>query len=225
MRKALGVLSLFVALSCSASGQTAFKPPEVTRAGSAYVQYYAPITDGLFVFDVAVSGKGDIEQIDVLRNPGSLLGAAEDAIRSWEFQPALEHGTPASARLTVAFVYRPADYGGAGAVPPSHFVPVVPRSQKERGSDDVPVGILSFDYPERPVNSVASGSAVLQVSVSSSGAVTDVEFLHEMPGFDNVFRDALKKWRFRPAQLDGTPISAKIVIVFNVEPAAPYNLN
>ncbi|HEX5424062.1 MAG TPA: TonB family protein [Candidatus Acidoferrales bacterium] len=219
----LEVVSLVIALSSVAFGQQAFEPPQVSRAGDAYVQYYEPITDGLFVFDVAVNSNGGIERIDALRNPGAMIKAAENSVRSWQFQPAEKDNKPTASRLTVAIVYRPPDYGGAPAVPPANFLPVIPPSQGSgsgRGAY-VPVGILSFDYPERPANSVAWGSAIVQITVSGSGAVTDVEFLRDMHGFDGTVRRALKKWRFRPARLSGTPISAEAVIAFVFETATP----
>ncbi len=216
MRKALlAILPLIMAASCSAFPETSYAPPSVVSAGDSYVPYQV-VKDGLFVLDLALSDAGTIERIDRLRNPGAMIGAAETSVRSWKFEPAFQDGKPTNSRLTAVFVYRPPNYGAAGAVSPEHFVPVIPPDQEkaDQRTKYVPVGIMSFDYPEYPVNSVASGSVVVQVTVSDSGDIAEVEFLHTMAGFDGLVREALKKWQFRPASLAGGPIPAKIVIAF-----------
>lgn len=184
-------------------------------AGDAYIPYQI-VTDGLFVLDVGLNDDGGIQSIDALRNPGSMLDAAKTSVRGWKFRPASRDGKPVPSRLTAAFVYRPANYGNAGAVPPKNFVPVIPpdQSSTEERSEYVPAGILSFDYPDYPANSVAWGSVVVQVTVNGAGDVTDVKFLHSMANFNNLGLNALKKWRFRAAIFKGKPVTAKVVIAF-----------
>jgi TonB family protein len=153
-----------------------------------------------------------------------MLGAAKNSVRTWKFQPASEGGKPRASRLTVAFLYRPANYGNAGAVPPKDFAPVIPPAQSDDGSDDyVPVGILSFAYADYPVNSVIWGSVVVQATVDAAGDVKDVTLLHGMANFDSFAKEALKKWRFRAATLHGKPVPSKIVIAFIFQ--SPYNSN
>jgi hypothetical protein len=54
--------------------------------------------------------------------------------------------------------------------------------------------------------------------VDGSGDVKAVEFLHGMAGFNNLVSDALKKWRFQAATLDGKPVTSKTVIAFIFQP-------
>jgi hypothetical protein len=70
----------------------------------------------------------------------------------------------------------------------------------------VPVGVLSFAYPAYPVNSVAWGSVVVQLTVDHAGEVKGVDFLYGMEVFKSFVSDALKQWRFQPATLNGKPI-------------------
>jgi len=187
--------------------------PEVTSAGDAYIQYQI-VTDGLFVLDVDLSDEGEIQRIAALRDPGSMLGAAKTSVRTWKFRPASEEGRQKASRLTVAFLYRPASYRGIRPVPPKDFVPVIPPDHSNGGSEFVPVGILSFDYPDYPVKSVAWGSVVVQVTIDSAGEVKDVNVLHGMAGFNDFALDTLKKWRFRAATLRGKPVTSKTVVAF-----------
>ena len=203
--------------------QETYTPPEVTQAGDAYTPYNV-IFDGLFVLDIGLSEEGDIRQIAALRDPGLMLGAAKTSAHTWKFQPASEGGKPRSSRLTVAFVYRPDNYGPARAVPPKDFAPVIPHSQSDDGTDEyIPVGIVSFAYPDYPVNSVAWGSVLLQATVDSAGEIEDVNLLHEMANFNSFAQKALKSWRFRAATLRGRPITSKIVIAFIFQP--PHSSN
>jgi TonB family protein len=198
--------------------QQTYTPPEVASAGDAYTSYNV-VFDGLFVLDVGLSDEGDIRRIEALRDPGSMLGAAKTSVHTWKFQPAFEGSKPRSSRLTVAFVYRPANYATFGAVPPKDFPPVIPSGPSDAGNDEcVPVGIFSFAYPDYPVNSVVWGSVVVQATVDSAGGVKDLKLLHGMANFNSFAREALKKWRFRAGTLRGKPITSKIAIAFIFQP-------
>ena len=225
MRKLpLVMLSSTICFWPSAFAQQIYTPPEATSAGDAYTPYNV-VFDGLFVLDIGLSNEGDIRRIDALRDPGSMLGAAKTSVRTWKFQPASEGGgKPRASRLTVAFLYRPANYGDAGPVPPKDFAPVIPPAQSDDGSDDyVPVGILAFTYPDYPVNSVGWGSVLVQVTVDSAGDIKDVNLLHGVATFNSFAREALKKWRFRAATLRGKPVTSKIVVAFIFQ--SPYTGN
>jgi TonB family protein len=216
-------LSSTVFFSPSTLAQQTYSPPEVTSAGDAYTSYNI-VSDGLFVIDIGLSDDGGIRRVESLRNPGSMLGAAKTSVRNWKFQPASEDNKPRASRLTVAFVYRPANYPTFGAVPPKDFMPVIPPTQSDDGGEDyIPVGILSFAYPDYPVNSVVWGSVLLQATVDSSGDVKNVNVLHGMANFNSFAQGALKIWRFRAATLRGRPVTSKIVVAFIFQPPASSN--
>jgi TonB family protein len=224
MRKlALVMLWFSICFWPTTFAQQTYTPPEVTSAGDAYTSYNV-VFDGLFVLDVGLSDEGDIRRIEALRDPGSMLGAAKTSVHTWKFQPASEGSKARASRLSVAFVYRPANYPTFGAVPPKDFTPVTPSAQADDGSDDyVPVGILSFAYPDYPVNSVVWGSVLVQATVDSAGEVKDVKLLHGMANFNSFAQEALKKWRFRPGTLRGKPVTSKIVIAFIFQ--SPHSSN
>jgi len=206
---------LLMGLSRPTSAQQSYKPPELASAGDVYVPYQV-VVDGLFVLDVSLDDDGTMQKIDALRDPGAMLGAAKTSVHRWTFKPASKEGKSVPSRMTVSFVYRPANNGIAAAVPPKDFSPVLPSDQSESSArgNYVPVGVLSFRYPEYPANSVAWGSVVVQLTVDSSGAVKDVDFLHRTEGFNTLVSDALKKWRFQTATFNGKPITSKTVIAF-----------
>jgi hypothetical protein len=224
MRKIpLAMLSCIVWFWPSTFAQQTYTPPEVTSAGDAYTSYNV-VFDGLFVLDIGLSDEGDIRRIEALRDPGSMLGAAKTSVHTWKFHPASQGSKPRASRLTAAFVYRPANYATFGAVPPKDFIPVIPSAQADDGGDEyVPVGILSFAYPDYPVNSVVWGSVLVQATVGTAGEVKDVKLLHRMAPFNSFAQEALKKWRFRAGTLRGKPVTSKIVIAFIFQP--PHSSN
>ena len=119
--------------------------------------------------------------------------------------------------MTLSFLYRPQSY--TKRVPPKGFSPVLSHDQSESAHGNyVPVGILSFAYPDDPVNSVASGPVVVQVTVDGAGDVKGVEFLHGMEPFNEFVSAALRRWRFQAATFNGKPITAKTVIAFAFQP-------
>jgi len=217
-RIVLATLSLAIFFSPRASAQRTYSPAEVTSAGDAYTSFNV-VFDGLFVLDVEIGDDGGVRRIEPLRNPGGMFETAKNLVSGWKFRPASKGGKPRASRLTVAFVYRPPNYIAFGAVPVKDFSPVIPS---ERSNDCckgyAPVGVLSFAYPDYPVNSVAWGSVILQATVDSTGGVESVDVLHGMPNFDRFAREALKNWRFRAARASGRPVTAKIVIAFIFQP-------
>jgi hypothetical protein len=206
---------LLIGLSPPVFAQRTYRSAQVTSAGDAYVPFQVMI-DGFFVFDVLLNDDGTLQRVDALRDPGAMPDAAKTSISSWKFRPASKDGEAAPSRMTVSFVYRPPNYGNAAAVAPASFSPVLPPEQPEfsEHGNYVPVGILSFAYPAYPVNSVAWGSVVVQLTVDDSGGVKAIQFLHGMAGFNNLVSDTLNKWRFRAAILDGKPVTSKTVIAF-----------
>src|SRR5260370_2133694 len=111
------MLSSVLCLWPPIAAQDNYAPPELTTAADAYVPYQVVI-DGLFVLDVGLTDEGQVQRIEALRDPGSMLGAAKTSVQAWKFQPALDHGKPRASRLTVAFLYRPSDYGHTAPLPP-----------------------------------------------------------------------------------------------------------
>jgi protein TonB len=75
--------------------------------------------------------------------------------------------------------------------------------------------VVSTVEPAYPVNSVAGGTVVLKVTISSSGEITDVRVLQEAKGFTHLAIEAVRKWKFQPAKLDGRPITASIPVSFS----------
>lgn len=85
-----------------------------------------------------------------------------------------------------------------------------------------PIGYLStpLEYPERYRVRGWEGTVLLQATITTAGKATKLELL-ESSGYPLLDRAALsqvRKWRFRPATLDGEAIemNAKVPVVFEL---------
>jgi hypothetical protein len=218
MKRVLAIgFFLLMVLSRPIFAQQTYKPPEVASASDVYVPYQV-VVDGLFVLDVSLDADGTIRTMEALKDPGAMIGASKTSVRGWKFRAASQDGKAAPSRTTVSFLYRPPNYTNLG-VPPKGFSPVLPSEQSDSARGNyVPVGILSFAYPEYPVNSVVSGSVVVQLTIDGAGDVKGVEFLHSMENFNKFVSVALKQWRFQAATFNRKPITSKTVIAFAFQP-------
>ncbi|MBS2031119.1 MAG: TonB-dependent receptor [Deltaproteobacteria bacterium] len=74
-------------------------------------------------------------------------------------------------------------------------------------------------YPPQALTEHLRGEVALQVDISESGQVLDVQVLKGAGhGFDEAAVEALKQFRFTPAQIDGKPASVRITYVYTFEP-------
>lgn len=92
-----------------------------------------------------------------------------------------------------------------------------PLFAKDPGSsiDFQPPQIISTVDPSYPPNVIAGGTVVLKVTVSSNGKIGDVNVLQEAKGFTQLAIEAVKKWKFEPAKLNGKPVAASIPVAFS----------
>jgi TonB family protein len=216
--KKLWVTLVLAAITTCAVGTTlaqgsSYDAPEVISATDAYLPYQV-IFDGFVVLDVSLDAKGNVAGVTALRDPGSMVPAAITSVRTWKFRPASAGSGPRPSEMTVAFVYRPQNGGPAQTVPPKNFRPVFPGSPTAGELDYVPPGIISVTYPDYPVDSLAWGSIVIQITVNSAGKAEDTQVLRGMVHFTNFAVSAIKKWQFQPATLRGKPVPSKLAVAF-----------
>jgi TonB family protein len=106
--------------------------------------------------------------------------------------------------------------GPAAVLPPKHFKPVLaqPAARTEGELGYVPAGVISVVYPEYPVNSVAWGSVVVQVSVNAEGKAESPDVLYGRAPFKDLALKALEKWRFQPETMGGEAVPSQTAVAF-----------
>ncbi len=67
-------------------------------------------------------------------------------------------------------------------------------------------------YPDHAMNDRLSGSVIVQYVVDKKGYTTDVKVIQSSPPgvFDRAATDAIRRWRYKPAEYDGHPVEVPV---------------
>src|SRR5437762_10470890 len=88
------------------------------------------------------------------------------------------------------------------------------------------VQFVEAPYPESEKAAGRTASVILQIAINDKGGVDDVAIVQSAgPAFDAAALEAVKKFRFEPAEIDAKPAPVKITykydFVFKEEPVGP----
>src|SRR5688572_29230706 len=89
-----------------------------------------------------------------------------------------------------------------------------------------PLETPSPGYPAALTDTGTSGTATIEVVVKPDGSVGDAQLKaadHE--AFGEAALGAVKKWRFEPAMVDGTPVEKRVTIPFKFAAPVTQMLN
>lgn len=88
-------------------GQGLDQAPEVVKAPTPVYPEFAKDAgiQGTVVLHALVGEAGNVERIEVLESITGLNESAMEAVRRWEFEPALRAGQPAAAWVTVPVTF------------------------------------------------------------------------------------------------------------------------
>lgn len=171
------------------------------------------ITPGLVTLDVNVDATAAILKIVSVRNVPPLTDAARTAVNTWKFTPAVKDGqrVPGVARVNVVFnPFNPGDVS----------IPNKPLPPPETGASLAgifrPPDLKAANYATYPLNSVASGTVVLDVRVSVDGSVQGARVLGGEGGgpLTAMATRAVHNWSFTPATYEGQPIVAHTFVAY-----------
>jgi len=203
------IATLVRASSSPAPAQQVFYTP--IELVSASDTRYPPDSraEGVVVLDVSLTERGQAAEVGAMRDIASLTTIAATSVQSWKFKPALHDGMPVPSAMTVAFVFRPPVL----IWKPPVFAPAIPNPGSSTNAM-TPAAIDSVVYAEYPVDTVASGSVVVQISVDDMGKVQRVDAVRALPPFTQPALDAAKQWKFEPARYLGERVPSKVAVVF-----------
>lgn len=80
--------------------------------------------------------------------------------------------------------------------------------------------IVSATDVRYPLQSIAIGTVILEVAVSETGNVENVQPLRAIPSLTEVAIESVKHWHFKPALLGGKPVRSRTAIAVTFNPAA-----
>ncbi|MEM6707587.1 MAG: energy transducer TonB [Pseudomonadota bacterium] len=88
-------------------------------------------------------------------------------------------------------------------------------------TDVIPVVRVPPTYPRRAKAARISGKVIMAVTIRPDGTVADAKVLESNPPrmFDDAALSAMRRWKFRPKIVDGTPVAqrAKQTIEFKLK--------
>ncbi|MFC1543072.1 TonB family protein [Candidatus Neomarinimicrobiota bacterium] len=175
--------------------------PEQARAAGA---------EGMVVVQVFVTEEGTLGEVMVLSNESGdlrLAEAAMAAVQNTAFKPAQQEGKPVGAWIAI-----PVNFALAG------------MNVRSLPYDEPPMPIGGFAaimervvYPEQAKAAGIEGTVIIQALVDEQGQVQRTVVLRGLPdtGLDKAAVEAIRNTAFKPAQQEGTPISAPISIPVN----------
>jgi outer membrane biosynthesis protein TonB len=187
-----------------------FQPPGLASAGN--IAYPTNVmTPGIVTLMVNLDNSGNVQNLDVLRDLAPLTNVASAAVKSWSFRPAWLDGQAVPSVLPVSVAFNPFNPGGVGNL--SQTISLSQATPETTGGYNPPQ-ITAASYATYPLDSIASGAVVLDVTIRSTGKVAKVRVVHDVQSLTPQATKAVKVWTFAPATYQGTPIASHIVIAF-----------
>ena len=163
---------------------------------------------GVCVISLIVDAEGNPQNIRVVRALGMGLDEnAIEAIRQYKFKPALKDGTtpvPVMITIEVAFrLYHGKKPGGPASVPID-----APRFDTVPANVSPPIlaNYVKPKYSHYGQKNRISGECVIDLTVDIEGIPQNVHVVTSLePSLDENAVEAVKKWRYAPAMINGIP--------------------
>ena len=112
-------------------------------------------TTGIVTLDISVDATGTVQNVGVVRDVPPLTSAAQSAVRSWQFTPAIVNGLATAGTVRVNVVFNPFNPSGVGLPSP----PLQPANSNEgaKRGDFQPAQVTEAHYATYPPTYGAGG--------------------------------------------------------------------
>lgn len=178
------------------------------------------VAGGEVVIELTVDADGVPRRPVLLRSTPPYTQIVLDAVMEWQFTPARALNAqglaaPVEGQVLVVAVFRPPSFLNG----PTLGEPPVQLSQ---ASADVasPSALIA---PVYPVKSLGQGVVLFELQIDDEGRIAESTALVTTPGFEDVSRDALRQWKFKPAEYRGRPAAASTYVLFGfMPPLGPF---
>lgn len=185
------------------------------------------VAGGEVVLEVAVGKDGSVSGVTTLRQTPPFTEAMQSAVRGWRFKAAEDVATPESGK--------PADPATRGPVastvlviglfrPPGLFNVTLgePPKTVAQPSEGAPALQSMLTMPAYPAQALLDGVVLVELQLSSQGAVDKASVVRSSPPFDQPALDAVKGLGFRAPRIAGrtAPSTVYAVVAFR-QPITP----
>ena len=208
------LMSFWSAVAPGGLNGSPFEPGGVVSATD--IKYPAQsVAVGTVVLELTVDEKGLVEDVHAVRQIETLTETAVNCVKGWQFKPAFVDGKPTRSRITVAVLFN-----SVAAYPYETALGAIPETEAQSDSslEPEPIKVMAASFVRYPPNSQTTGTVVLQAAVDTEGLIEKVVAIRDVPALTEPCIEALKRWKFHPAQLRGSPISSSISVAFVLRP-------
>jgi TonB family protein len=169
-------------------------------------------TTGIVTLDISVDASGTVQNVGVVRDVPPLTSAAQSAVQSWQYLPAMVNGLVTAGTVRVHVVFNPFNPSGVGLPSPS----LQPANSNEgaKRDDFQPAQVTEAHYAKYPPHTVQAGTVVLQVHVESGGQVQGVIVARGTGSLSGTASKAVKTWKFTPASYKGKAVASDVVVAY-----------
>ena len=169
-------------------------------------------TTGIVTLDISVDANGTVQNVGVVRDVPPLTNAAQSAVRSWQYLPAMMNGQLTAGTVRVHVVFNPFNPSGVG-LPTLPLQPANSNAGANRG-DFQPAQVTEAHYAKYPPHTVQAGTVVLQVHVESAGQVQGVIVARGTGSLNGTASKAVRTWKFTPASYKGETVASDVVVAY-----------
>lgn len=197
--------------------------PQRIRVGAAVQQrkllyspepLYPPLAEqarvrGTVRLDVLIAADGAVKQVHFISGHPLLAGAVVEAAKKWRYRPTLLDGQPVEVVTQVQVT-----------LPPGAVAPEAEATPTYRVSEGVkrPALIHKVEpvYTQEARDAKLEGKVVALIEIGADGLIRNVEITKSLGmGLDEKAVEALRQWRFQPAEMNGQPVAVKASIEMN----------
>jgi len=166
---------------------------------------------GTVVLAAVIEKDGQVGQLDLVKGNSVLAPAAIEAVRQWRYQPYLVGGNPAEVETQIAVAFRlkaapvAKPLSGSAVITLQTITPgVVPPVQ---------ISLPPPEYTDQARDARLQGTVILLALIGSDGRIGDLTVTHAVGmGLDEKAIEAVRRWKFQPAQKKGKPVAAQVRI-------------
>ncbi|HEY4365199.1 MAG TPA: TonB family protein [Bryobacteraceae bacterium] len=146
---------------------------------------------------------------------------AANLVEGWQFAPAMKDGMPVPVRCTVDLVWGAETLSTATIAQQLdvlHPAARAPRSEANRSPAPVPIQMDAPSYTEEARAAGLEGVMRVGFLIGEDGKPLDVKVLEHLGlGLDDQAIQAVSRWRFQPASVEGRPSLVPEVVQMNFE--------
>jgi TonB family protein len=157
---------------------------------------------GVVVVTGRIEADGGMNQLELSQGPAIFIEPSLDSIRQWQFERAAIGDVAVPA--TAVFLYR-----AQTDLPNSpHRFSIALNDTGCNPGAPMPTTIVD---PEYPLDSVAEGTVVLQLTIDKAGRTVNADVINGVPSLTQAAIDAVSQWKFSPADQEGAGVAVAVI--------------